>query len=218
MEHAPSLRPAERLLLSLLPLSTGGAVLVAILLDSDSLVWPTLVLVAGTGTTAVVLTRRLPAGVRRALSRRVRLGLLAGLAATAAYDAVRYLAVAVTSWSVRPFQVFALFEQLLVGRDAPAGVQYLAGTGFHLLNGLGFAVGYAMVVRRPGVVSAVVWALVLEAFTVALYPPWLGLTAVGEFVSVSLLGHLAYGATLGLATARSAAAGDDPQVVAGASR
>src|SRR6266498_3824026 len=207
MEHAPSLRPAERLLLSLLPLSTGGAVLVAILLDSDSLVWPTLVLVAGTGTTAVVLTRRLPAGVRRALSRRVRLGLLAGLAATAAYDAVRYLAVAVTSWSVRPFQVFALFEQLLVGRDAPAGVQYLAGTGFHLLNGLGFAVGYAMVVRRPGVVSAVVWALVLEAFT-----------AVGEFVSVSLLGHLAYGATLGLATARSAAAGDDPQVVAGASR
>jgi hypothetical protein len=127
------------LLLALLPLSTGGAVLVAILLDSDSLVSPTLVLVAGSTTTAAVLTRRLPAGVRRALSRRVRLGLLAGLAATAAYDAIRYLAVAATSWSVRPFQVFALFGQLLVGRDAPTGVQYLAGTAFHLLNGLGFA-------------------------------------------------------------------------------
>jgi hypothetical protein len=204
------------LLLSLLPLSSGGAVLVAILLDGDSLVWPTLLLVAGTATTAVVLARRLPAGGRRAFSRRVRLGLLAGLAATAAYDAVRYLAVALTSWSVRPFQVFALFGQLLVARDAPAGVQYLAGTAFHLLNGLGFAVGYAMVVRRPGVVSAVAWALVLEAFTIALYPPWLGLTAMSEFVSVSLLGHLAYGATLGLVTTRSAAARNDARTVAGA--
>jgi hypothetical protein len=59
---------------------------------------------------------------------------------------------------------------------------------------------------------------VLEAFTVALYPPWLGLTAVAEFVSVSLLGHLAYGTTLGLVTARSAAARDDAQAVAGAGR
>jgi hypothetical protein len=218
VERAPSLKPAERLLLSLLPLSTGGAVLVVIVLDGDSLVWPTLVLVAGTATTAVVLARRLPARVRRALSRRVRLGLLAGLAATAAYDAVRYLAVALTSWSVRPFQVFALFGQLLVGRDAPAGVQLLAGTAFHLLNGLGFAVGYAVVVRRPGVVSAVAWALGLEAFTVALYPPWLGLTAMSEFVSVSLLGHLAYGTTLGLVTTRSAAARNDGRTVAGAVR
>jgi hypothetical protein len=99
VERTPSLRPAERLLLSLLPLSTGGAILVAILLDSDSLVWPTLVLLAGSATTAVVLARRLPARVRRVLAHRVRLGLLAGLAATGAYDAVRYLAVAVTSWS-----------------------------------------------------------------------------------------------------------------------
>lgn len=218
MERVPSLRPAERLLLALLPLSTGGAVLVAILLDSDSLVSPTLVLLAGSVTTAVVLTRRLPAVVRRALSRRVRLGLLAGLAATAAYDMVRYLAVAAMNWSVRPFQVFALFGQLLVGRDAPTGVQYLAGTAFHLLNGLGFAVAYVVVVRRPGVASAVVWALVLEAFTVALYPPWLWLTAVGEFVSVSLLGHLAYGTTLGLVTTRSAEARNDAQAVAGAGR
>jgi hypothetical protein len=206
------------LLLALLPLSTGGAVLVAILLDSDSLASPTLVLVVGGATTAVLLTWRLPVGVRRALSRRVRLGMLAGLAATAAYDAVRYLAVAATSWSVRPFQVFALFGQLLVGRGAPAGVQYLAGTAFHLLNGLGFAVGYVVVVRRPGVASAVAWALVLETFTVALYPPWLGLTAVGEFLSVSLLGHLAYGTTLGLVTARSAAARNEAQAVVGAGR
>jgi len=219
VEPASSLRAGERLLLSLLPLSTGGAVMVTIVLGGNSLLWPTLVLVAGGVATAVVPTRRLPAGVRRVLARRVRVGLLAGLAATAAYDAVRYLAVAATSWSVRPFQVFALFGQLLVGQDVPAGVQYLAGTGFHLLNGLGFAVGYAVVVRRPGVVSAVVWALVLEAFTIALYPSWLGLTAVGEFVSVSLLGHLAYGAVLGLGTARGVAAvRPDAEAAAGVGR
>jgi Family of unknown function (DUF6789) len=218
VESASSLGAGERLLLSLLPLSSGGAVVVTIVLGGESLLWPTVVLVAGTAMTAVALAWRLPGGVRRALARRVRVGLLAGLAATAAYDAVRYLVVAATSWSVRPFQAFALFGQLLVGHDAPAGVQYLAGTGFHLLNGLGFAVGYAVVVRRPGVVSAIAWALVLEAFTIALYPSWLGLTAVGEFVSVSLLGHLAYGAALGQITAKSVAARGDAQIAAGAGR
>ena len=38
----------------------------------------------------------------------------------------------------------------------------------------------------------------------------------GEFVSVSLLGHLAYGTTLGLVTVRSAAARNHAHTVAGA--
>ena len=58
------------------------------------------------------------------------------------------------------------------------------GIAYHVLNGLGFAIGYTIVVRRPGLISAVVWAMVLETFTILLYPDWLGLTAVGEFFSI----------------------------------
>jgi hypothetical protein len=192
----------RRAALALLPLSTGGAVVVAILIVRDSLLWPTLVLVGGTGITAVALARGLPAAARRELGSRVRVGLVAGALATVVYDLVRYVLVAALGWSVRPFEVFALFGRLLIGDDAARVWQYLAGTGFHLANGLGFAVGYLIVVRRPGVLSAVVWALVLETFTILLYPSWLGLSAVAEFFSMSMAGHLAYGCVLGVVAAR----------------
>jgi len=194
----PPPAPAQRAALALLPLSTGAAVAVTILFVPDSLLWPAVVLLAGSGVTAVAVTRRLPPPARRAAGRRVRIGLVAGVAATIAYDVVRWVLVVATPWSVDPFVAFPLFGRLLIGADAPGPAVWLAGTLFHAANGLGFAVGYALVIRRPGLVTAVVWALVLEAFTILLYPDWLGTPAIGELFSVSVLGHLAYGLTLGL--------------------
>jgi len=196
----PELR--SRLLLALVPVSTGAAVVVTILLWPDSLLYPALVLLGGTGATAVAVTRGLPEEARRAVRRRVAVGLVAGGLATAAYDVVRYGLVTLLSWSVDPFRPFTLFGQLLVGRGAPPAALWAAGIAYHIVNGLGFAVGYTIVVRRPGLVSAVVWALVLETFTILLYPDWLGITAVGEFFSMSMLGHLAYGLTLGAVAMR----------------
>ena len=46
-------------------------------------------------------------------------------------------------------------------------------------------------------VSGLGWGLFLEAFQVALYPGWLNILAIREFVLSSLLGHLVYGTTLG---------------------
>ncbi len=196
-----TLTARRRVGLALLPLSTGGAVVVTILVVRDSLLWPMLILVAGTGITALVVARALPPWLRTEMARRVRIGLLAGLLATAVYDLVRFVLVAALDWSVRPFEVFALFGQLLIG-DADRGWQYLAGTGFHAVNGLGFPVGYLIVVLRPGVISAIVWALVLETFTILLYPSWLSISAVGEFFSISMIGHLAYGWVLGMVAVR----------------
>jgi len=39
---------------------------------------------------------------------------------------------------------------------------------------------------------------------VNIYPGWLGLRALDEFLSVSVVGHLAYGAVLGALCARAA--------------
>lgn len=188
----------RRLLLAGLPLATGGAVLVAIILSSDTLIWPTLLLIAGTGIVAGVVASQLEPESRAWLGARIRMGLVAGLAATAAYDLVRYLTVALAQWSVHPFAVFALFGKMIAGQHISAPLAYGVGSAFHLVNGLGFAIGYLIVFRRPRIWTAVAWAMVLETVTIIWYPSWLGITALGEFVSMSLIGHLAYGAVLGI--------------------
>jgi hypothetical protein len=38
----------------------------------------------------------------------------------------------------------------------------------------------------------------LESIMVSIYPSWLGLKALDEFLSVSILGHVIYGAMLGI--------------------
>jgi len=199
-----SLALRERVALASLPVSTGAAVLVMVLVSRASLLWPALVLVMGTGISAVVVARRLEAETRQRLGRRVKVGVVAGVAATAAYDLVRYGVVTLFSWSVDPFKTFPLFGRLLLGAGASAGALWVAGTAYHVINGLGFAVGYTLVISRPGLLSAVVWALVLETFTILLYPDWLGLTAIGEFFSMSMPGHLAYGVVLGFLATRMA--------------
>jgi hypothetical protein len=187
----------QRAALALLPLSTGAAVLVTILLFHDSLFWPTLILVAGSAGAALLAARRLRGSQRRYLARRAVIGAIAGLAATAVYDLVRYGAVAAFSWSVDPFAAFPLFGRLLVGQGRDPALLWSAGIVFHLLNGLGFAIGYTLLIPRPRIVTAVAWAMALESVTILVYPDWLGITAVGEFFSMSMLGHLGYGVTLG---------------------
>jgi hypothetical protein len=178
------------------------AALVTILVVQDSLLWPTLLLVAGTGATALLAVRGLPLVHRRSLGRRVRAGLWAGILATVAYDLVRYAFVALLAMSTDPFVAFPLFGRLLVGDGAPEVALWIAGVSFHLANGLGFAVGYTVVAPRPHVATAVLWALVLELFTIWLYPGWLGVRAVDELVSMSMVGHVVYGIVLGVVSVR----------------
>ena len=195
----PRLR--HRVGLALLPISTGAGVLVTTAFAGESLLLPVSVLVVGTGITAVVVARRLPPLLLSEVARRVAVGLVAGAAATAAYDLVRFCLIVVMGWSADAFTPLRLFGQMLIGEEASRRWQWLAGTAFHVANGLGFAIGYVLVIRRPAVWSAIVWALVLEAFTILLYPDWLGLTALSEFLSISMVGHLAYGVVLGLVAA-----------------
>jgi hypothetical protein len=196
----PALR--DRLLVAALPLSTGAAVLATLTLVHDSLLWPTLIMVVGSSLATAVALHRLEPRHRAELVRRAWLGLGAGVAATVVYDVVRYLAVAVFSWSVAPFGAFPLFGRLLLGDGTGRNLLWAAGIAFHVLNGLGFAIGYALVVPRPELRTAVAWAMVLELLTILLYPNWLGVTAIGELFSMSVLGHLGYGLTLGWVTRR----------------
>lgn len=140
---------------------------------------------------------------RRALIRTsARVGLAAGVAGLAAYDLVRWAVVWILGSTVNPFEAFPVFGELLVGANHSNGVLFAAGAAYHVFNGIGFAVFFALLVGPRGVRAGVAWAIMLELATLAIYPGWLDVRAMREFTIVSACGHLAYGATIGWTTTR----------------
>lgn len=190
----PPLR--RRGLLAVLPLSTGAAVLVFLLTKVSLALSASVLVTLGIGSW-VAARRKLSPGVREHLRARVRIGLLAGVAATVTYNVSRYGITAAADMTLRPFRPLALFGEAFIGSEAPLTARYVVGVVYHVFNGLGFAVAYAIVVPRAAVWSALTWALVLELATIALYPDWLKLDRLGEFATVSVLSHIVYGLTLG---------------------
>ena len=179
-----------------MPLATGGA-LVAFVLANVSLLLAVVVLGVAAIATAKFGQRRLALSARIELASRARKGALAGVLGTAAYDAVRYALVSFVHMSVKPFHAIERFGELFIGHRAPTLLRYIVGSIYHVANGVGFTMAYSIVVSRVRIWSAVLWALILEAFMLLLYPRWLGVNAGGEFAVMSIGGHLAYGTTVG---------------------
>lgn len=122
---------------------------------------------------------------------------MAGALATGAYDLFRYLLVKAAHFTFWPFDIFSIFGQALVGAEYTGTWVTVAGVAYHVVNGVGFAVAYSLWLGRRGPLAGIAWALVLELLMVSVYPGWLGLKALDEFVTVSVFGHFVYGATLG---------------------
>jgi hypothetical protein len=113
---------------------------------------------------------------RNSLVRRAKIGVWAGIAGLAAYDIVRWLVVLATGSALNPFEAFPVFGELLIG-DASHSAQFAAGIGYHVFNGIGFAVFFAVVVRRHSIAAGIAWAFFLEIATLAIYPGWLNIGA-----------------------------------------
>jgi hypothetical protein len=180
-----------------LPLVTGAALIVHIAI-SIALPLGVGIAFAGALVLAAVTWRRLSFGLRAALRRRALLGIGIGLVSTFAYDATRLLLVWTVSFQFNPLETIRVFGQLLVGPAQPAALVFAAGALYHFANGIGFATALLLFVRRPRVRHGLAWAFMLEVIMVSLYPGWLNLAAIDEFVSVSVVGHVAYGLTLGV--------------------
>jgi hypothetical protein len=150
---------------------------------------------------ASVVWARLATSTRAALRARWRVGGVAGLVATVCYDMARYAVVAALSLSLQPFHVFLLFGQAFIGSTHSTVITFAVGAVYHVCNGTFFGLAYTVVVRRPSWWTGMVWGLTLEAAMAVLYPSWLRITMLREFLEVSALGHLVYGAVLGLVAA-----------------
>jgi hypothetical protein len=62
------------------------------------------------------------------------------------------------------------------------------------------------VFRRPSWWTGALWGIALELCMATLYPSWLRIQMLSEFLEVSAVGHVVYGSVLGLVAARGVAA------------
>jgi hypothetical protein len=195
------LDPRRRLILLVLPLATGASLVGFIVLGLPLPVGLAMLAALSVITWGLAITRATP-DQRSWLARRVKSGAAAGVPALIAYDLARFGLVSLASLSFAPFHVLPLFGYALLGPTVSEPAALIAGLAFHVANGLGFAVAFAIAVRRPSIVRGIGWALVLEAAMLALYPAWLGIAMTGELLPVSVAGHVAYGSVLGAVAAR----------------
>jgi hypothetical protein len=186
----------RRTWLIVLPVATGAGLFVHII-SGVSLVLAALAIGLTGLAGALVFLMRVKRSVRRNIRKRVLFGILAGIIATSCYDLFRYLLVTYLDFSFWPFDIFTIFGQLLLGQDSSPLLITVAGILYHLANGIGFSIAFFLLFRRPNIFYGLAWALMLESIMVSIYPSWLGLKALDEFLSVSILGHVIYGAMLG---------------------
>jgi hypothetical protein len=200
----PHWRPTPLLVAGVASLANGVALLGTIL---GGISLSTLLVV--TWTTAVIafalIAALAPPPYRRALLASVVVGIVAGLVATLAYDATKALLSQLDASPYNPFEATKVFGRLLLGEGASTDAMTVAGWIFHLTNGCTFAIAYALIFarggrisRRRGLVTGIGWGLFLETFQLVLYPGWLSVTFLDEFRQISFLGHVVYGAVLGL--------------------
>lgn len=152
---------------------------------------------AASGVVVVVAWRRGDAGSRSRLKARIGVGLAAGVAALVVYDAAKLVLAAIDPSPFDPFGAIGLFGVLLAGPGASDAVVLGVGVGYHVLNGVLFGVAFSVLFGHRGVLAGALWGLFLEGFQSALYPGWLDVAFYREFLGISFLAHVAYGATLG---------------------
>lgn len=150
---------------------------------------PASMLAVGIGVAA----RRVDPDLRRV----VRVGAVAGLVGTLAYDLFRVPFV--FGLGMRLLSPIESYGVLLLGAGGSSGLTDVAGWGYHVLNGMAFSVAYAVVLRGRHWGFGVAWALVLESG--AVFSPFASAYALdGKYAAIALayLAHVPYGIAVGV--------------------
>ncbi len=134
------------------------------------------------------------------LQRRIRLGAIAGVAGTVAYDVFR---IPFALAGQRIFAPIFSYGLLIDGGGMSSPWTDLLGWLFHLSNGVTFGIAYAVVMAGRHWGFGVLWGIALEA--VAFLGPFTdiyGLTGKWVSIGIAFAAHVAYGLPLGLMVAR----------------
>lgn len=197
----PSARARRLRLVTLGALSVGGA---ALLLNAAGWVsFQFVIAFAGPGAIIVLLTAAAQArGEDGVLVQRLGVGLLGGLAGTAAYDLVRAGMLVTHIFGNSAFMAIPIFGSLMTGQPVSAPAAITAGWIYHVWNGIAFAGMYAIAAGRASWGYGVLFGMALEALYMGVIPPLARVSADPGFVAMSVAGHAVYGAVVGFVCQR----------------
>jgi hypothetical protein len=136
------------------------------------------------------------------LLNRLIVGAWAGLVATLAYDGVRWLLLVVGVIDFDPYLSHPIFGMLITGQPETSLTAIIVGWLYHFWNGFGFGVMYTLVAGPASWLYAVAWALFLEIAWLTALPSVLSFQLNTGLITMSLIGHFAYGLVLGLLAQR----------------
>lgn len=201
---APRARPIDVAVLFCLA-GAGGAALVAQIMFDLDMTW-TAGLIALPGTALCVVAAFL--GQRRfdrlaIVSDRLVAGAIWGLAATLVYDVVRPIVVWAFGFDFHPYKAHALFGELITDRPHTTAFAITVGWIYHFWNGISFGTMLALVKPKAGAVVGWAWGLGLQGLMMIVYPNFLQVRLdQPSFMVTTIVGHSAYGLSLGWFLAR----------------
>ena len=131
------------------------------------------------------------------LTEGLRIGLLAGLAATVVYDGVRYLIERGHLFGFNGFVPILMFGSWITGHPAGSLPSKIAGWSYHYWNGATFGIIYTLALGRRKWLWGIGYGILMECCMLGLFPMFLRVSNKFDFVAVSMIGHLFYGGSLG---------------------
>jgi hypothetical protein len=129
-------------------------------------------------------------------------GLAGGFVATLAYDGIRWLFGITHLFQYNGFLAIYIFGSWISGRPTGTAAAAVAGWLYHFWNGLSFGVLYTLAFTRKHWLYGVAYGIVMEILMLGLFPMFLPITNKRDFILMSMLGHIVYGAVLGLIAQR----------------
>lgn len=186
-----------RYVLCVLSVFSGVALLIHILIGISLLIALAISAIAVALITSW-LWHRSPPTQRSKIVMFASVGSLSGLVATFSYDVAKYVLSVWDPSTYNPFEAIRIFGVLLIGESAHEIAIITAGISLHLFNGVAFGIAYCSLFGQRGIIAGILWGIFLELFQMTLYPGWLDIRFYQEFMQISFLSHVMYGAVLGL--------------------
>jgi hypothetical protein len=125
-----------------------------------------------------------------------------GFVASLVYDGVRLLIQKTHLFGYSGFVPILMFGSWITGRPIDSASAALAGWTYHYWNGVSFGIMYALMLGRRHWLWGVGYGILMECCMLGLFPMFLTVNSKVDFVAVSMIGHIFYGAVLGVAVQR----------------
>lgn len=129
-------------------------------------------------------------------------GIGGGAAGTVVYDLVRLALQRGHVFNYNGFRAILIFGSWITGTQTTTWQSALAGWTYHYWNGVAFGVFYLLLAGNRRWWYGVIYGMFMELCMLGLFPTFIRITDRFDFIALSVIGHIGYGATLGLIAER----------------